>query len=67
MFAVNSNSQCYKQYGNSIVVPVLMAIFSQLNIAGVEPWNDRTENEIYELIDATTRDYAQIVTEPTQN
>jgi len=67
MFAVNSNSQCYKQYGNSIVVPVLMAIFSQLNIAGVEPWNDRTENEIYELIDTTTRDYAQIVTEPTQN
>ena len=67
MFAVNSNSQCYKQYGNSIVVPVLMAIFSQLNIAGVKPWNDRTENEIYELIDTTTRDYAQIVTEPTQN
>jgi site-specific DNA-cytosine methylase len=67
MFAVNSNSQCYKQYGNSIVVPVLMAIFSQLNIAGVKPWNDRTENEIYELIDTTTRNYAQIVTEPTQN
>lgn len=67
MFAVNSNSQCYKQYGNSIVVPVLMAIFSQLNIAGIKPWNDRTENEIYELIDSTTRDYAQIVTEPTQN
>ena len=66
MFAVNSNSQCYKQYGNSIVVPVLMAIFSQLNIAGVKPWNDRTENEIYELFDSATRDYAQIVTETQQ-
>jgi hypothetical protein len=44
-----------------------MAIFSQLNIAGVKPWNDRTENEIYELIDTITRNYAQIVTEPTQN
>lgn len=28
--AVNSNSQLYKQAGNSIVAPVLEAIFSQL-------------------------------------
>ena len=28
--AVNSNSQLYKQAGNSIVVPVLEAIFKQL-------------------------------------
>lgn len=39
MLAVNSNSQCYKQYGNSIVVPVLCGIFSQLNIKGVPMWN----------------------------
>ena len=39
MLSVNSNSQCYKQYGNSIVVPVLCGIFSQLNIKGVTPWN----------------------------
>ena len=28
--AVNSNTQLYKQAGNSIVKPVLMAIFSQM-------------------------------------
>ena len=39
MLAVNSNSQCYKQAGNSIVVSVLEAIFRQLNIKGVENWN----------------------------
>ena len=58
MFSVNSNSQCYKQFGNSIVVPVLMALFSQLNIAGVRPWNQLTEDERNELIARTTRDYA---------
>lgn len=30
MLSVNSNSQCYKQAGNSIVVNVLVAIFGQL-------------------------------------
>lgn len=45
MLAVNSNSQCYKQYGNSIVVPVLCAIFSQLNIDGVKQWNQMTDEE----------------------
>jgi DNA (cytosine-5)-methyltransferase 1 len=39
MLAVNSNSQCYKQAGNSIVVSVLEAIFRQLGIKGVEAWN----------------------------
>ena len=34
MLAVNSQTQCYKQAGNSIVVSVLCAIFSQLNIQG---------------------------------
>ena len=56
MLAVNSKSQCYKQFGNSIVVTVLMAIFSQLNIKGVKPWNDMTEEERQALVD-TTRDF----------
>lgn len=30
MLEVNSKSQCYKQFGNSIVVNVLVAIFGQL-------------------------------------
>ena len=54
MFSVNSNSQCYKQAGNSIVVTVLMAIFSQLNIKGVTPWNDLNQTEREELIARTT-------------
>ena len=41
--SVNSNSQLYKQAGNSIVRQVLMAIFSQMNIKGVKPWNERQE------------------------
>ena len=57
MLAVNSNSQCYKQFGNSIVVPVLMAIFSQLHIKGVTPWNDLSEKERMDLIERTTRDW----------
>ena len=50
MLAVNSNSQCYKQFGNSIVVPVLCAIFSQLHIQDITPWNIRSETEIDELL-----------------
>lgn len=50
MLSVNSNSQCYKQAGNSIVVAVLTAIFSQLNIQGIKSWNDRTLEERKELI-----------------
>lgn len=52
MLSANSNTQCYKQAGNSICVPVLMALFSQMNIGGIKPWNDMTEDEIYELIDS---------------
>ena len=37
---VNSNSQLYKQAGNSIVENCLIAIFSQLGIKGVQKWND---------------------------
>lgn len=54
MFSVNSNSQCYKQAGNSIVVTVLMAIFSQLNIKGVTPWNELNQTQREELIERTT-------------
>lgn len=43
--SVNSKTQLYKQAGNSIVVPVLMAIFSQLNINGVKPWNEMSNEE----------------------
>ena len=35
-----SDSQCYKQAGNSIVVNVLEAIFRNMNIKGVKRWND---------------------------
>lgn len=40
---VNSNTQLYKEAGNAIVKQVLMAIFRQLNIQGLKPWNDRGE------------------------
>ena len=45
MLKTNSWSQCYKQAGNSIVVAVLSAIFSQLHIQGITPWNERTHEE----------------------
>lgn len=37
---VNSNTQLYKQAGNSICECVLKAIFSQMGIKGVPKWND---------------------------
>ena len=43
--AVNSNSQLYKQAGNSIVRAVLIAIFSQLGIQGHKKWNEMTLEE----------------------
>lgn len=55
MLSVNSKTQCYAQAGNSIVVTVLMGIFSQLGIEGVKRWNDLTDDEIYELIDSKTK------------
>ena len=45
--SVNSNSQLYKQAGNAIVKSCLMAIFLQLNIKGLKPWNERTEPVSY--------------------
>lgn len=50
MLSINSSTQCYKQAGNSIVVSVLCAIFSQLNMQGVKPWNERTLKEKYDLV-----------------
>ena len=50
MMKVNSNTQVYKQAGNSIVVSVLMALFSQLNIEGVPRWNDMTQEERQEWV-----------------
>lgn len=50
---VNSLTRQYMQAGNSICVTVLMAIFSQLNIKGVKPWNEMTDAEREELIRKT--------------
>lgn len=43
--AVNSNTQLYKEAGNGIACNCLEAIFSQMNIQGIKPWNDRTLEE----------------------
>lgn len=40
MAAVNSNTQLYKQFGNSIVVQVMVAMFLNLNIQGLPNWNN---------------------------
>ena len=48
--AVNSNSQLYKQAGNSIVRAVLIAIFSQLGIQGQKRWNEMTVEERRALV-----------------
>lgn len=50
MMDINSKTQCYKQFGNSIAVPVLMALFSQLGLPGVKKWNDMSENERKALV-----------------
>lgn len=50
MLAAESNSQNYKAAGNSIVVSVLIALFSQLGIKGCKKWNDMTLEEKKKLI-----------------
>lgn len=40
MLSVNSNTQVYKQCGNSICTNVLQAIFSQMNIKGCPTWEE---------------------------
>lgn len=49
MLSINSQTQCYKQAGNSIVVSVLCAVYSQLNIQGIKPWNERSIEEKKQL------------------
>lgn len=48
--SVNSNSQLFKQAGNSIVCGVLCALFSQLNIQGQKNWNSMSLSERRQLI-----------------
>lgn len=50
MEAIVSKTQQYKMAGNSIVVAVLIGVFSQLNIKGITPWNEMSLDEKYELI-----------------
>lgn len=44
ILSVNSNAQCYKQAGNSIVIPVLEAIFTRMFIE-TEPLSRQMEFE----------------------
>lgn len=43
--SVNSNTQLYKQAGNSLVRCVMAAIMSQLNIGNIKPWNEMSDAE----------------------
>ena len=52
---VNSNSQLYKQAGNSLVRVVMMAIFSQLNIKNVKQWNHMSKEERNEVIEGNPK------------
>ena len=45
----NSNSQLYKQAGNSVTVSVIVAILAQLGIGGTK-WNDMDINEKNKLV-----------------
>ena len=47
---VVSNSQLYKIAGNAIVVSVLVAIFSQMNIQGKKNWNSLSKEEREKLV-----------------
>ena len=47
--SINSNTRLYSQAGNSIAVGCLVAIFSQLGIKGITPWNKMTLEEKYNL------------------
>ncbi len=56
---VVSNSQAYKQDGNSICKCVLMAIFSQLGIKGVPKWNDLNDFLRYLIINGSDEKWYQ--------
>lgn len=53
---VNSNTQLYKEAGNSLVTVVMAAILSQLDIQGIKPWNERTDDERKCLFGKINRD-----------
>ena len=40
MHRINSDTQMYKQYGNSIVVKCLEAVFRNLDIEGIKTWDE---------------------------
>lgn len=48
--AVNSNTQLYKEAGNSIIRSVLMGVISQLDIKGIKKWNDLTDDQIHNMV-----------------
>ena len=58
---VSSNSALYKAAGNAIVTTCLMALFSQLHITGIKPWNEMTDEEREELVSRTRKNFAQSV------
>lgn len=55
---VNSNTQLYKQAGNSLVKIVMIAILSQLNIKGVRAWNSIDLKERNEAVEKSA-DFGQ--------
>ncbi len=53
MKSVVSKTQQYKEFGNSIVKQVLMAIFLQMGIQGKKRWNEMTVEERQNLINSS--------------
>lgn len=51
MAAVNSNTQLYRQFGNSIVVQVMCAMFRNLNIQGIDRWEEMEVGNAKEIIE----------------
>lgn len=51
MAAVNSNTQLYRQFGNSIVVQVMCAMFRNLNIQGIGRWEEMEVENAKEIIE----------------
>lgn len=50
MAVVNSNTQLYRQFGNSIVVQVMCAMFRNLNIQGIDRWEEMEVENAKEII-----------------
>lgn len=51
MAAVNSNTQLYRQFGNSIVVQAMCAMFRNLNIQGIDRWEEMEVGNAKEIIE----------------